>query len=1132
MEKRYRILIWIVVALILLLAGAVWLARDWPRQQVLSALARALDAEVDLGRLEIRDRRTVVLHRLGIRDPRSYPWFESLSVDRLTVIGSLGEILDNRFETIVLDGVEVSLRENSEPMPARQDEAGVEVGRLQINDGRIIVRDEEGESRLDLSGEITGLGQVLGGEVRFRSEQLSLVPLLGFAVGAESVSGFAEDSPLDLDRPVEGVEIDVHLGQPDATAILEARASGGIPFRDPQREPLVFPDLRLRLDQGPGGEWRFTSGAVSPGLATLEMEGGMAADGSSPWIDRAVLDTDDPVLLLYFLGLVPESVAARGRAKLTLERTGGSPPICRVNAEVHDLELPRGGSEGISGDSLQLDRLCPLELTYEGTLEKDVETGDWLTAGRAVLTSASAGELNADGSLLFGGSENSLDAIWNWSGPALPDLRRLAATGFGFQWPKRYRVDGAPRAAGRVSGPLDEPVFSGAVEVDGVEFCLESGGEPTCPLALNRGTLTAGFHFQETRGLRLPGLSLSGDLSFGPLDSLPLSLSTSGRIDPSTLEGRFEDLSVTLGELARTTGEGRWNQYEDPPLTAAIRLEEVNLPAIRRALVPFTGQLLSGYELEVAVSGGFDAVYSASGVWTADGVIEMGEAWFASDDGARAVQGLASRWLVMAEAGPDSALRAEASTAAGGFQLLWGSVFGDFQELQPRIRFAAGLDGEEGSDGDWWAEGDLQPVPGVRLQGSLAGGRGPGREFSASFVVDDLATAFEQCALRPLGDSLPLLVRLDAAGGIHAIAEGRVGEDGAALRGRVRLDGLDLTGVERTMAVRGLDLDLPLDLAWGPPAEDGARPVDGAARRGRMGFDELSLDTLTFQRTDSGLVVQGDTVSLEASQSIPLLGGTVTFHRMTLVGLLGAERHLETGLSIDGVQLAELSRTLAWPLFEGVVEGHLPRVVLSPTRLRVDGGGEISLFGGTVSISDISGEEVLSRYPRLSFSAEFHGIDLARFTRTFDFGEITGILEGRVSDCRLFAGTPVGFRAEMRTVPRAGVSQTINVKAINNIAIIGTGGRVTLFDRGIHSLLDRYTYEQLGVKMRLEKDMFYVRGTEHRGDKELFLKGRLPFRIDVVNAEPGRTVSFSTMLARLQALDFSQAVTDTGGGPQ
>ena len=54
-----------------------------------------------------------------------------------------------------------------------------------------------------------------------------------------------------------------------------------------------------------------------------------------------------------------------------------------------------------------------------------------------------------------------------------------------------------------------------------------------------------------------------------------------------------------------------------------------------------------------------------------------------------------------------------------------------------------------------------------------------------------------------------------------------------------------------------------------------------------------------------------------------------------------------------------------------------------------------------------------------------------------------------------------------------------------------------------------------------------MRGLERRGDRELFVKGRLPFPIDIVNAQPGRTVSFRAMRDRLGNVDFSVG----GNGP-
>jgi hypothetical protein len=61
--------------------------------------------------------------------------------------------------------------------------------------------------------------------------------------------------------------------------------------------------------------------------------------------------------------------------------------------------------------------------------------------------------------------------------------------------------------------------------------------------------------------------------------------------------------------------------------------------------------------------------------------------------------------------------------------------------------------------------------------------------------------------------------------------------------------------------------------------------------------------------------------------------------------------------------------------------------------------------------------------------------------------------------------------------------------------------------------------------MSLENDVFLLRGLARRGDRELLLKGRLPFPIDVVNVQPGRTVSFRSMLERVRSLDFTAATT-------
>ena len=1125
MKKRTRILLLGGAALaVLVLAAAVtvWLGRDWPCRQVEAALAEAFAADVSLARLEIRDSETVVLHGLAVRDSRYYPWVESLAAERVIVSGTLGEFLETRFRTIRVEGGRAVVRETNRPAEEHETDGAVQVDLIELPDGTLVVRGGGGETTFSIEGRIIGPGGALGGDVRLTGDTLHLLPLVSFILGNGPATELEEDLALDLHRPVSGVELSIRLGTEEAALRMTAGAGGGMAYKAAEQGALPFPGIELQLADDPGGGWRYSGTAEVAGMTSVSVEGWVADDGGSLQVDRFDLESDAPDRLLFTLGLLPESARAEGRLSLLLASTDDQRFTCRVAARTEQLALPRGASAGTE-HRFDLTPLCPLALEYDGTLEPVEGTGDWRTAGRALLASATGGTLAVEGSLLFGGPENSVNAGWQWSGGAAADLRRLAAR-FGFDLPKEYRFAGTARATGRISGVLGSPQVNGTAIVDGLGFCVESEGT-ACALELSGGGFNADFTWRQGSDLRLPVLLLDGDLAFGRLEPLPLALAASVRLREGSAAGTFERLSATLGDVARLTGRGGWDPGAPEPFTASIRVEEATMPAIRHALLPLTGELLPGYSLDAPVAGDLVASLDGRGEWAVTGTLDTGELWFSSEDGANAVQGLTANSQVSLQTIPGGDVRAEAATEAGGFQLLWGPVFGDFGELRTGIGFSAGLDG---GDDRWWAEARLRPADGVQLNAAVSGGDGDGFRYQGDLRVADLAAAFETCAREPLGGSFPVLEEISAAGAIAAEARGGVGEDGATLRGHVQLSGLDFTGVERTMAVRGLELELPLDLTWGPPAEDGPRSVTGPPLAGRMGFEEIRLDRLIFGATDSGLAVHGDTVSLEEAQTIPLLGGAVTLHRLTLADLLGEGRQLETGMTIDGLQLAELSRALDWPRFEGEADGYLPRVTLSPSRLHVEGGGEVSLFGGVVRISDISGEEVLSRYPRLAFSAEWSDIDLARATRTFDVGEVTGILEGRVDDLRLFAGTPVAFRADLRTVPRQGVPQTINVKAINNLAIVGTGGRITVFDRGIHSLLDRYTYEQLGVQMRLDRDQFYLRGTEERGGKELFLKGRLPFRIDVVNAQPGKTVSFSTMLARLKAIDFSTAVTESG----
>lgn len=269
------------------------------------------------------------------------------------------------------------------------------------------------------------------------------------------------------------------------------------------------------------------------------------------------------------------------------------------------------------------------------------------------------------------------------------------------------------------------------------------------------------------------------------------------------------------------------------------------------------------------------------------------------------------------------------------------------------------------------------------------------------------------------------------------------------------------------------------------------------------------------------MTVSSDTVRLDRPLDFALLDGRVALQQLALTRWSRESRDLTFGLQLHDLSLDALTRNLGTYPMDGTMSGSFPAVHLTPELLQIDGGGTVDVFGGTVEIYDISGQGILSRFPRFRFSANLDAIHLFELTRTFDFGAVYGVVSGEIRDCELFGGAPVRCEASLATVKTEGVPRKISVKAIRNISILGAGPKVGILDRGLQKFLDTYTYSRLGFTMQLAQDRFLLRGTERRGSRELFVKGRLPFRIDIVNAAPGQTVSFQSMMNRLQNLQIA-----------
>ena len=77
----------------------------------------------------------------------------------------------------------------------------------------------------------------------------------------------------------------------------------------------------------------------------------------------------------------------------------------------------------------------------------------------------------------------------------------------------------------------------------------------------------------------------------------------------------------------------------------------------------------------------------------------------------------------------------------------------------------------------------------------------------------------------------------------------------------------------------------------------------------------------------------------------------------------------------------------------------------------------MQLFDGTVQVSSLSMERPFGVAPSLSADIALDDIDLLALTGVFDFGSITGRLDGRIDDLRLVDWT--ADRVRRRTAHRS-----------------------------------------------------------------------------------------------------------------
>ncbi len=345
------------------------------------------------------------------------------------------------------------------------------------------------------------------------------------------------------------------------------------------------------------------------------------------------------------------------------------------------------------------------------------------------------------------------------------------------------------------------------------------------------------------------------------------------------------------------------------------------------------------------------------------------------------------------------------------------------------------------------------------------------------------------------------------------------------LRSRLRLDAAGTQGFEasfdRVDVKEGSGM-FRFDGLDGELRYSATTPVDSALRwrSGQLYGLDFSAATLPLHSADG-------VIALRSPASVDAIGGTLRFDRFQLRPPHD-EQGLQAnfGLTLDAFDIGKLAQSMGWPAFRGTLSGSIPDARYIDDRLVFEGGLEMRVFDGTVKVSSLAMERPFGVAPTLSADLAINDLDLLSVTEVFDFGSISGRLDGSIRDLRLVDWTATAFDAELYTQRRRGVKQRISQRAVQNISSVGDASFVTSLQGQLIGLFDDFGYRRLGISCRLQNQICAMGGLESIGKEAAgsgsdtsgftVIQGAGIPRLNVVGFN--RQVDWPTLVERLEAV--------------
>lgn len=606
----------------------------------------------------------------------------------------------------------------------------------------------------------------------------------------------------------------------------------------------------------------------------------------------------------------------------------------------------------------------------------------------------------------------------------------------------------------------------------------------------------------------LPGWTLSAEQGDVLYEGRPLPLgpmAIRGSAKPGGNSYLVDGVDIRSGSLGRLTGQAAYRGGNVSARLNGERLPADNLLTLAGAL---GGYDWKGWSPTGAI--GFTArLDPMDGGRRLAATATLGGIGFRSPDGNSIGQQLAGS--IDLEADLLRRPRVNVDLALQRGEALWGTVYLDLAKDPLALR-VGGTRAGAGEYEELRLEGGSAEFGRVMIEGKARRESGTWRHQGRLALRDArLGPIFRTFLRDPLASSHPDLAGLEMEGAAEAALSFAGTGNAADLVGSLRLRVRDLHRGEEPPVLSGLDVDLPISYSLGA-ANPGLPAPSDAEKWGHLRIGKVRLSGQEVGPLDLPVILVPNSLHLGGTIHASLHGANLSLRRIRADEPLSPDFRIRMAAEVDGLDLSRIAGTDS---IEGRLGGVLDPVILGPERMTAAGALTGDLFGGRLDVRRVTVERPFSPGPEIGADVNVDRADLERLSAALGVGRITGRLSGSIAGLRIAFGQPVAFHLKMASVPAEGVRQSVSLKAVNSISLLGTGS--SLSGKGISMLamfFREFPYEKIGFECGLNNDVFTVRGLIHEDGVEYLVKRRFFAGINVINGNPDNRIGFSDMLER------------------